>query len=168
MERAKRDDRSFSRKRSFTFGAYGGWVKNILSHIRTYIFQCKSVWVLCRWTALFLSMSNCLCQIHFPLQVVFTSLFAVWTDSHARMSRGEVLFSISSQPSHVHVQPLSLAKISENVVHVFWWTHTCCCRHESEGENIVDVLESPAVESKTFTTPCSNHRVVLLSCPSCT
>lgn len=97
MERAKRDDMSFSRKRSFTFGAYGGWVKNILSHIRAYIFHYKSVWLLCRYTALFLGMSNCLCQIRFPLQVVFTSLFTVWTDSHVRMSRGEVLYSVLSQ-----------------------------------------------------------------------
>lgn len=42
MEREKRNDMSFSRKRSFTFGAYGGWVNLNFKFLKN-----RKKWIIC-------------------------------------------------------------------------------------------------------------------------
>lgn len=150
MERAKRDDLSFSQKRSFTFGAYGRWV------IAQFVSNdgLHSVWMNVFFVSNFASQSC----FHFLL-------FTAWTDSCMRMKQGEVpFFYILLQLCLACIQALEWYQWEHSCISLP--THNCCCRIESDGENLLDVLDSPAPESKTLISACSNQRVVSLPCPA--
>lgn len=106
-------------------------------------------------------------MIRFLLRVVLTSLFTVWTDSHVGMRRGKVVFSILLHLFRANIQALLYKVRTEwEVMHcaVFMCKWTCCCRPESAEDNILNILDSPASESKPVLSASSNQRVISLSC----
>lgn len=75
-----------------------------------------------------------------------------------RMRRGEALFSILLLHVPARWQPLAAAR--KQIAWSVSVKRTCCCRTEPVTEDrILDILDSPAGDGKSFITASSNQKV---------
>lgn len=146
MERDKRNDMSLSKKRSFTFGAYGRWVALSFEHKMLLVFkemgyfQVETILIVEKSSSHFLVYSvdriTCGDETRWGFVSPRSYFKPVWTS-----------FDCEEQEE------------GWQIVSCCWCKPTCCFRLESEENELQDSLDSPASDSKPSLSSSSNQRV---------